>query len=53
MIICHRHTQTYTDISIPRLAELKGSSRSNVRNPLIWRFPSGWLVIDLASLGAR
>jgi hypothetical protein len=38
---CHRHTQTCTDISIPRLAGLKESARSRVKNPLIRYFPNG------------
>ena len=34
MVIGHRPTQTDTDISVPRLAGLKESSRFRVRNPL-------------------
>jgi len=29
-----------TDISVPRLAGLKESSRSRVKNPLIWSYAS-------------
>ena len=38
---CHRLTQTYTDISVPRLAGLKESSHSRVKYPFIWGFPEG------------
>jgi hypothetical protein len=41
MIFGRRLTQTDTDISVPRLAGLKESSRSRVKNPLIWSFPKG------------
>jgi len=41
MIIGHRPTQTDTDISVPRLAGLKESSRSRVKNSHIWSLPKG------------
>jgi hypothetical protein len=41
MIIDHRRRQTDTDISVPRLVGLKESSRSRVKNPLIWNIPEG------------
>jgi hypothetical protein len=41
IIFGHRPTQTDTDISVPRVAGLKESSRSCVKNSLIWSFPKG------------
>ena len=41
MIFGHRPTQTDTDISVPRLAGLKESSHSRVKNPLIWSLQKG------------
>ena len=38
---CHRPTQTYTDISVPRPAGLKESSRFRVKNHLMRCFPKG------------
>ncbi len=41
MIIGHRPTQTDTDISAPRLAGLKESSRFRVNNLLVFGFLGG------------
>ncbi len=39
MLIGHSPTQTHTDISVPRLAGLKESSRFRVKKPFIWNLP--------------